>query len=213
MTTLRARAVRVALAVASVTSSAAWAGGPPWSEPGSVPLGELVASAAFTREDEPLYRFPRADGPRRGSVFAGARLPIFASRTGPGCETTWLRVGPMAWVGRATVELSESAAIGALTVLMVVSPVYTYEHHLVFLLLAIGAAAEPSVGFVLVFFFLAWSLTMLRWTSAHLPASFHGLLRESKFLAEAGLFLLLCLRTRGPRAPSAPRSAPPAPPA
>ena len=113
MTTLRARAVRVALAVASVTSSAAWAGGPPWSEPGSVPLGELVASAAFTREDEPLYRFPRADGPRRGSVFAGARLPIFASRTGPGCETTWLMVGPMAWVCRAKVELSESAAIGA----------------------------------------------------------------------------------------------------
>lgn len=112
-------------------------------------------------------------------------------------------LGLWGWVFRKPGH--ETAAIGALTVLMVVSPVYTYEHHLVFLLLAVGAAADLSLGFALVYFFLAWSLTMLRWTSAHLPEALHGLVRESKFLAEAGLFVLLCLRTRAPRAPSAPR--------
>lgn len=110
-------------------------------------------------------------------------------------------LGLWGWVFRKPGH--ESAAIGALTVLMVVSPVYTYEHHLVFLLLAIGAAAELSVGFGVVYFFLAWSLTLLRSTSSHLPDALHGLVRESKFLAEAGLFVLLCLRTRAPRAPSA----------
>ena len=78
-----------------------------------MPLGELVASAVFAREDEALYRFPRADGPRRGSVFAGAKLPVFASRTGPGCETMWLMVGPLAWVCRARVELSEAPPLSA----------------------------------------------------------------------------------------------------
>lgn len=105
-------AARVTLAVA-LASRAASASGPPWSEPGAVPLGELVASAAFVREDEPLFRFPRADSPRRGSVFAGARLPVFASRAGSGCETTWLMVGPLAWVCRAKVQLSESPPLSA----------------------------------------------------------------------------------------------------
>lgn len=94
---------------------------------------------------------------------------------------------------------NEAAAVGALTVLMVVAPVYTYEHHLVFLLLAVGAAAGLSPAFFFVYPLLAWPLQHLRAVQAQAPEELKPWVRESKTIAEAGLFLLLAAR-RGKRA-------------
>ena len=83
-------------------------------------------------------------------------------------------------------------AVGALTVLMVALPAYTYEHHLVFLLPAVLAAARvaPIALFLPTFFFLAWPLPWLGWAKEAWPAG-APLVRESKFIAEAALFALL----------------------
>jgi hypothetical protein len=89
----------------------------------------------------------------------------------------------------------DPAAIGALSVLMVMLPVYTYEHHLVFLLLAVGAAAtlRPGLAVLCVGFFLAWPLEWLRGVQGVVSAVPYAgvLVRESKFIAELALFGLL----------------------
>lgn len=107
------------------------------------------------------------------------------------------------WAWRFRRPGDEPAALGALTVLMVVLPVYTYEHHLVFLLLAIGAAATvaPAWLFLPAYFFLAWPLHWLRDAQAAFP-ELEGVLRESKFLAAMALFAFCAWRAgRGyPRA-------------
>lgn len=137
------------------------------------------------------------------SLPANHSIPDLFDRLWPGPNPTRLsepaviasRVVTLAllalWAWRAR-GLDEGPALGALTVLMVAIPAYTYEHHLVFLLLPVlvaGTRASPWV-FVPVFFFLAWPLDWLRWTQKQVPA-LDGLLRESKFLAEVALYLLL----------------------
>ncbi len=119
-----------------------------------------------------------------------------------------------AWAWRVRHRPESPASIGALTVLMVVAPVYTYEHHLVFLLVAVGIAAGEvaraagaarreghplrAVGWwaslAAVWFFLAWPLPWLRAAQAELPAGLSWLTRESKTMAEAALFALLWWR-------------------
>jgi hypothetical protein len=129
------------------------------------------------------------------------------------------------WAWRAWRATEPAAILGALTVLMVATPVYTYEHHLVFLLVAMGSAAgltAPRVrtawaagrrgeaaawAFTLGFawFTLAWPLPALRAVQALLPAGLGWVCRESKTMGEATLFgLLMVLAGR------APRGAPPA---
>jgi hypothetical protein len=83
----------------------------------------------------------------------------------------------------------DANAIGALLVLMTLLPVYTYEHHLVFLILALGAAAttRPGPAVLVVAFFLGWPLAWQRGAESALPL-FRGLLRESKLLAALLLF-------------------------
>ena len=103
-------------------------------------------------------------------------------------------IGVWAWVCRK--RGNEPAVLGALTVIMVVTPVYTYEHHLVFLLLALGAAARVSPAFGLTYFFLAWSLVRLRQVQGWAPDFVDPWLRESKFLAELSLFGLCLWRHR-----------------
>lgn len=115
------------------------------------------------------------------------------------------------WAWRARTATRPAAALGALTVLMVATPVYTYEHHLVFLVVAMGTAAgvvaevgrerwrnggrAGAVGLWMLmvgtWFFMAWPLPWLREVQAALPAGLRPLCRESKTLAEAGLFGLL----------------------
>ena len=90
----------------------------------------------------------------------------------------------------------EALAIGALSLLSVMLPVYTYEHHLVFLLLAVAAVGQAATGkirwiYAGTFFFLAWPLAWLRGAQNMLP--FLSVpIRESKFIAEL-LLLGLCM--------------------
>ena len=104
--------------------------------------------------------------------------------------------------GRLSAEqraLAEGLALGALSVWMVCLPVYTYEHHLVFLLLAlasVGTAAQARGGrgwlaaAVLLFAVLALPL---EWSRAVQDAAgglspwLGVLVRESKFIGEAAL--------------------------
>ncbi len=114
-----------------------------------------------------------------------------------------------AWVWRFRRPGNEAAALGALTILMTVLPAYTYEHHLVFLLLPVGLALGtlPLWAFVPAYFFLAWPLDWLRAVQQAAPA-IGDLLRESKTLAEAG-FLLAMFTARSSAPPTDP--GPPAP--
>ena len=114
-----------------------------------------------------------------------------------------------AWAWRFRHQGEERRALGALTVLMVILPAYTYEHHLVFLLPAVGVAASGirGVGSAVVFgvsyFLLAWPLEWLRATQGFVGAHGGGVvaeigLRESKFLAEVGILGLLTVSSDSP---------------
>jgi lipoprotein-anchoring transpeptidase ErfK/SrfK len=85
----------------------------PWVSPGASPLPIEAHSVLITRDDEPLLTAPQAGSPRRGSAVEGARLPIFAVNSGSGCAGRWLMVGPMAWVCRSFVDLSQAEPLRA----------------------------------------------------------------------------------------------------
>jgi lipoprotein-anchoring transpeptidase ErfK/SrfK len=63
----------------------------------AVPLVE-AQSVLVARGDTPLWTSPSPDASRRGSVAAGARLPILALRSSAGCQGAWIAVGPLAWL-------------------------------------------------------------------------------------------------------------------
>ena len=88
-------------------------------------------------------------------------------------------------------HLGNAAVFGAFTVLMLITPVYTYEHHLVmavFPAAVVGAALVDGrlgrwgwfVG-VPAYFFMAWPLYWLRPVQKAIP-SLHWVLQESKFM-------------------------------
>jgi hypothetical protein len=58
----------------------------------------LPASVEITRADEPIVTAPDTGAPRRGAGERGARLPVYAAGSGPGCGSGWFEVGPLAWV-------------------------------------------------------------------------------------------------------------------
>jgi hypothetical protein len=91
----------------------------------------------------------------------------------------------------------DAAALGALTVLMVVSPAYAYEHHLVFLLptVLIAARVLPLGAFLPLFTLLSWPLSWLDPVSKALPAFARGF-QELKFVAAMGLFVALVWAAR-----------------
>jgi hypothetical protein len=126
------------------------------------------------------------------------KFRLSAAAQTAGSVVTLALLGLWAWRFRGpSPSEPDPRAVGALTVLMVVLPVYTYEHHLVFLLLAVGAAAtaRPGLAALAVGFFIGWPLDWLRGVSAAVPAA-APLLKESKFLAEMALFVLLLLPPR-----------------
>jgi hypothetical protein len=83
-----------------------------WVETGGVPFPSGVQSVLVTRDDQPLWRTPRGDGPRRGSALLGVSLPLFGVRPGGvGCPSRWLLVGPQAWVCQNQVALSAGAPV------------------------------------------------------------------------------------------------------
>ncbi|MEC7947126.1 MAG: glycosyltransferase family 87 protein [Myxococcota bacterium] len=115
---------------------------------------------------------------------------------------------------RSRGKLGEACAFGALAVLSTVTPVYAYEHHLVFLLLpaaALGAAVGRGLlprgaGWIAgaAGFFTAWPLYVLRPAQNAMPA-FAWMLQESKFAGAMTLGLLCAWAAwrSGDRSPSA----------
>lgn len=108
-------------------------------------------------------------------------------------------LGGLFWVGRRCRDaLAEANLMGALTVLMTLTPVYTYEHHLLYLILPWTAAAVAAlrgrlplgglIALILCYAVTAWPLSirpeLKRWT--HLP----WLVQEIKFFGSFGLGLL-----------------------
>lgn len=121
-----------------------------------------------------------------------------------------LLVGGLAWLGRGRRDALGAANLhGALTVLMMVAPVYAYEHHLVFLLLPLAASFTAlwtgrlprawSLILVPSYAALAWSLSSLRVAQRALP-SLDWWIQESKFFGAilVGLACVEALR-RSPR--------------
>ena len=108
---------------------------------------------------------------------------------------------------KARDPLGLACAFGALTVLLVITPVYTYEHHLSMLLLPLVAAGTAIakgrlgprwwVGWGLAAFFTGWPLYWLRPLQKLLPP-LSWLLQESKFFA---LLLLMAVCVAGALAP------------
>ncbi|HKO49184.1 MAG TPA: L,D-transpeptidase [Polyangiaceae bacterium] len=80
-----------------------------WRLPGEMPIPDWARSAEVTRSDEPIYQGPSSSEPRRGAAARGARLPVFASKHGPGCSTRFLLVGALAWLCQDGAELSPAA--------------------------------------------------------------------------------------------------------
>lgn len=71
---------------------------PPWTEPGDVPIPDWARSVAPTKSEAAFYAEPGRTDLRRGSAQLGARLPLYATRRGSGCQGRWLLVGPLAWI-------------------------------------------------------------------------------------------------------------------
>ncbi|MBX3233752.1 MAG: L,D-transpeptidase [Labilithrix sp.] len=71
---------------------------PVWVDPGDVPVPTWARSVVPSRAESAFYAEPGKIELRRGSAQPGARLPLFATRRGPGCSGRWLNVGPLAWM-------------------------------------------------------------------------------------------------------------------
>ena len=125
-------------------------------------------------------------------------LSLAAGRAAKACTLALLV--PIVWVARRSRDrLGTAAVFGALTVLLLVTPVYTYEHHLVmamFPAVVVGTALMEGRlgrwgwGFGMAsYFFTAWPLYWLRPLQQSVP-NFHWVLQESKFFGLMGLGVL-----------------------
>lgn len=106
--------------------------------------------------------------------------------------------------------LGQASLHGSLSVLMVLAPVYAYEHHLVFLLLPIVAAftawwqgrlPRAWIGLLLpAYVALAWPLSNLRELQDAAPLALRWWIQESKFFG-AVMFGIACVEVlrRSPR--------------
>ena len=82
---------------------------PPWADPHDVPLPSWGRSVAPLRADVAIAAAPGKPDAKRGTVEAGARLPLYGSSRGASCGGRWLLVGPMAWVCSDAAEVSRDA--------------------------------------------------------------------------------------------------------
>lgn len=96
-------------AVAPLHLARAW----PGDADGAVKGFASAKSAIVNERDEPLRARPDAAAERRGSAALGAALPLFGARPGPGCASTWLLVGPHAWLCADAAQPSRAEPIPA----------------------------------------------------------------------------------------------------
>lgn len=71
---------------------------PPWTDVGDVPIPDWARSVTPNRSESAIYAEPGKIEQRRGSAQPGARLPLYGTRRGSGCQGRWINVGPLAWM-------------------------------------------------------------------------------------------------------------------
>lgn len=108
-------------------------------------------------------------------------------------------LGWLSWRLRSGEALTDALLLGAFTVLLTITPVYTYEHHLSALVLpgaALFVAMERGrlsarwwLALGPCWFFVAWKLRWLRTVQDWLPG-LDWVLQESKFVGAVGLGML-----------------------
>ncbi len=79
---------------------------PPWSDPNDVPLATWAHSVQPKRAETALVAAPGRPDLKRATTLAGARLPLYGSERGAGCEGRWLHVGLSTWLCSDLAELS-----------------------------------------------------------------------------------------------------------
>lgn len=195
----------------------------------SLPLVPLATQWEFYTEVLPGFAHGEYHGLTVAISLAGNHsIPDIFNSLWPGPNATSLgknailasrivSVGMLAWwflrARRLTDVRGTARALGALTVLMVILPTYTYEHHLVFLLLPVGVliaevftkvASAPLRELlrdrkrlvwlacaVLAVALAAPPLHLVKDLSKAVPPELSPLVRESKFIGLMGLFFLL----------------------
>jgi lipoprotein-anchoring transpeptidase ErfK/SrfK len=79
---------------------------PPWADVDDLPIPAWARSVAPRKLDVGIYAAPGKTDLRRGSVFPGARLPLYGAKRAAGCNGRWLEVGPLAWICSDVAEMS-----------------------------------------------------------------------------------------------------------
>lgn len=72
--------------------------------------GVRMRSVVVASDETPIFREASSASARRGTAEAGARLPLFGTRSGAGCRGRWLLVAPDAFVCEDGVELAPHEA-------------------------------------------------------------------------------------------------------
>lgn len=173
----------------------------------TLPLVGFAAQARFYTEVLPGFLRGEYHGLKIAISLPGNHsLADWFNRAWPGDAPTRLsttaqlatRLGSAAllaawgWLFRRDDRLAWST----LVVLMVMLPVYTFEHHLAMLLLPIGVLASRArsiprlLGFGLVYLCLAPSMDTQLALAPHLPEAVAPLVRELKFFGMVGLLAL-----------------------
>ena len=106
------------------------------------------SSVEILTRDQSLQTRPSADSARRGAAARGVRLPLYASRKGPGCDQRWLMVGPVAWVCEDAVRVTPQPAIAPRGAPHLLSDGLPYRYYFVGPYGALGYAklAEAEEG-------------------------------------------------------------------
>jgi hypothetical protein len=96
--------------------------GPPWRDVDDLPLPEGVRSAVVVRGETAILAEPSVAATRRGTALAGAKLPVFGAKRGPGCAARWINVGPEAWICQDGLAFDGAAPIDASAADLVTAP-------------------------------------------------------------------------------------------
>jgi L,D-transpeptidase catalytic domain len=84
---------------------------PPWFDADDLPIPTWAKSVVPRKPEVAIYVAPGKLEARRGSVMAGARLPLFGAKRASGCSGRWLEVGPLAWVCSDVAEMSPDGRV------------------------------------------------------------------------------------------------------